>query len=118
MVAVALVLGIFAALVGASNVMAQACSGQREANFFAAQRGTTLLLVATGEHPTSGYIRNWTKLSGSKYKFVITPPPTGTIVLQVITPYRSRVRFTAPANLSSVTITEGAQSYTISVTQL
>jgi len=99
-------------------IQGQVCSGQREANFFAAQRGTTLLLVATGEHSTSGFTRDWKKLSASKYEFIIKPPAAGTIVLQVITPYRSRIRFKAPANLANVTIMEGSQSYTIPVTQL
>jgi hypothetical protein len=58
------------------------------------------------------------KAVGSRYEFVITPPFGGAIVSPVITPYRSRVRFRTPANLGSVTIVEGAQTYTIPVTQL
>jgi hypothetical protein len=109
---------VVVSLISTPAANAQACSGQREANFFAAQRGTTLLLVATGEHTTGGFSRSWTKVSGSRYTFTIKPPAPGTIVTQGITPYRSRVRFTAPANLSNVTITHAGQSYRIPVTQL
>ena len=97
---------------------AQSCSGERIANFVAVQRGTRLLLVATGQHPSAGFTRSWRKISGSRYEFRIKAPGPDTVVATVITPYRSRVRFTAPANLGSVTIVEGGQSYTIPVTQL
>lgn len=102
-----------------TELQAQSCSGERVANFVAVQQGSTVLLVATGQHPTGGYSRSWTKLTSKRYEFTIKAPAPDALVTQGIVPYRSRVRFTVQTKLTSVTIVEtGGGSYTIPVTQL
>jgi hypothetical protein len=91
---------------------------KHNARFKAEQIGGQVVIVAFGNHPTSGYKSKLRKLPIEIYppQFEIVEQKPNGIVLQVLTPFAEFAIFKAPRSIPSIVIYDGNGKHTVKVT--